>query len=95
MSKVLFSIEDAYLIRSNQVFVDGSKSTSYYETPVVWNNSPACGTIFRDYDAASAHLNMLCERDRAPKGWADGRTETFDIVTLFAEIEQIRKAAKP
>lgn len=84
--KITLLSENLYIIRCVHTFVDGSTQTVYYMTPAVWTKAPPRATIFCDYDAAEAHLNMYHARDRAPLGWGDGRKEVLDVVPLYGEI---------
>lgn len=96
MTKVLFSVEEAWIIRSvvtpNRIAADRlGPSVSYYETPSTWNKNPALATIFRNFEAAQSHLRMYRERDDAPLGWANGSTEVFDVVTLHAALVVLKQ----
>lgn len=84
--KITLLSENLYIIRCIHTFVDGSTSTLYYMTPAMWTKAPTRATIFCDYDAGTAHMNMYHKRDRSPRGWADGRTEILDVVPLYGEI---------
>ena len=85
--------EALYILRSTFIFPDGHKSLQYYESPSMWNKSPAMATIFTTYEAADAHLNMYAMRDRAKLGWADGQIEHIDVVPLFGELTKSTKVS--
>lgn len=87
-AKITLKAEDLYIIRSISTFSDGQKKVQYYESPSVWNSSPLHVTLFTSYEAAESHLFMYDSRDKAKKGWADGRTEVMDVVPLYGEILQ-------
>lgn len=86
MRKVILAEDKTWIIRSTCLSVQGAKTVRYYMTPAVWTSSPAEATIFRDYEAGEAHLAMYNERDKAPRGWADGRTEYLDLVPLVGAL---------
>lgn len=86
--KIILLEEKCYIIRSTRTTLDNKQIISYYMTPSMWTKAPTDGTIFTDYAAGEAHLNMYHSRDKAPKGWADGSTEILDVVTLIGEIEK-------
>ena len=86
MCKITLDAEKLYLIRSTSIFKDGTTEVRYYEAPSCWNKSPMHCVIFTDYDQAVGHLQMYHKRDKAPKGWADGRTEYIDVVPMYHEI---------
>ena len=58
----------------------------YYMTPAMWTASPIDATMFMDYDAGSAHMIMMQQRDKASKGWFDKREEVIEVVPLYGEI---------
>ncbi len=84
--KITMPMDDLWIIRTVFTWEDGRSETRYYETPSTWNRSPVVATIFTTYDAAAGHLTMFHKRDKAPKGWADGRQEVLDVVPLHTEI---------
>lgn len=86
MEKIKLEADKVYIIRSTKTSPKGQVTVRYYETPSIWNTSPAEATIFRDFDVGCAHLNMYHERDAAPNGWADGSKEVLDVVPLYGEI---------
>lgn len=86
MPKITLLAENLYIIRSTQTLTDGSVRVSYYESPIMWNTSPTMATIFQNYDAGEAHLTMYYKRDKAPKGWFDGRKEIMEVVPLYGEM---------
>lgn len=91
MSRVLFSVEEAFLIRSTRTKAGLKPRVMYYETPSVWSRNPALATIFRTFEAASGHMAMFHDRDSSPKGWADGSKEILDVVTLHAAIIEMKQ----
>lgn len=86
MSKITLLAENLYIIRSTSTHTDGSTSVEYYMTPVMWTKAPTRATIFQQYEAGEAHLNMYYRRDKSDKWWADGRTEVLDVVPLYGEV---------
>lgn len=87
MATIRLNEENLFVIKSTRIRPSGNIEISYYESPSVWiTGSPIMATLFRDYDAAWRHVTMYQQRDAAPKGWADGSTETFDVVPCLPEM---------
>jgi len=89
--KITLLAENLFIIRTTMTWPNDSnkndkKEVRYYETPSTWNTSPTAATIFQNYEAGEAHLNMYNRRDKAPKGWMDGRKEIIEVVPLYGEI---------
>lgn len=86
--KVTFLAENLFIIRTTMTWPNEPerKEVRYYETPSTWNKSPMEATIFQNYDAGEGHLHMYHKRDKAPKGWFDGRKEIIEVVPLVGEI---------
>lgn len=91
--KITLHADDLWIIQCTHTWPKSKekKQVTYYMTPAMWTYSPIQATIFGDYDAACAHLTMYAERDRAKKGWADGRLEVMDVVPLFSTIKKVGK----
>lgn len=81
--------EKLYVIRSVRTKDGKPFKTEYYMTPAMWTKNPIDATIFCDYDAGTAHLNLFRTRDWGPDTkWQDGAVEEFDVVPLYGEIIQ-------
>lgn len=82
-NKITLLAEKLYIIRSIKTKPNGHVDTIYYMTPSLWNSSPMEATIFQNFEAGEAHMEMLEHAD-----WADGSTEVLDVVPLYGEILQ-------
>lgn len=84
-NKITLLAENCWLLRSTMTWADGSIKQCYYVTPSCWNTNPTGATIFPTFEDAEVHMN-IAHKNRAPLGWADGRTEIFDVVLLSGAI---------
>lgn len=87
MSKITLLADSLWVIRSTKTPPGGAEEVRYYESPAVWNKSPAHATIFRDFDIAAAHISII-HKASAPLGWADGSREVLDAVPLHGALVQ-------